>query len=680
MSWNSIRSSIETHLHITIVIFICVLFFAFTAIFQSKRNFIPDHGNYWTDMSVIIHADNFIECGPYKLKFISTWDQGCQIGMPLPKDTPFTSIHPSFAAIVLALLRKIGLDLPHIRIIMLLFSTTTIFGVYLFIKNWFNNKNLALIVAFSFATLPFFRLLSDNLTTPYDITVKVWMFFLISKYFLSSKENERNLLLYSFFGALIGGLLFSVEIIPSIMVFSVLGSLFISDHKGRFSFQKFLLLPSIVGLAYLLGGGIRIIQLYWVLGSIELLEELIFVRAIYRLSNPLPSTEIQGFSYYIFWLIYRVRRLAPFHVPFTLTGAFLPVLFLVKKLTNNYQSIIRSTKNLYFRAIPIFLSEVTWYIFFRQHSFEHDHTILQISLSLALLSGFCIYYIGQIFGKIKWLKLTQFAALIFLSYQFVFLTEVESLGYNVQTYFDTSFVDRQVELLLPLFREKEIINLAEAPSFPPFYLIQRIENLPNKPILTWRSNEELSQKRYFLLANPFSQVFSFLIDKMGLVGITRHYAIFDPTLPPLFMNFIYTNSMDNSALKIEERWEGNIGLWGFWLGTQPHSICPQEKIDYSNWAGDVKWLVLIPPEFEEQIKKHKIQLELITKNCNNLGKEKSYSMQPLNSEGHGGVYMVTTYQESYSKGTIISLRCSNFFDCSHYRVFIAPVLSINHQP
>lgn len=127
-------------------------------------------------MSVLVQAQNFLDCGFLRLKFIATWDQGCKIGLPLPENTSFTSIHSSFPQIVVALLKIWGFQLPGIRLVMLIFSTSAIFGVFLFVRDWTGKGKLAFLSAFGFATLPFFRLLADNLTVPYDIAVRYGLF------------------------------------------------------------------------------------------------------------------------------------------------------------------------------------------------------------------------------------------------------------------------------------------------------------------------------------------------------------------------------------------------------------------------------------------------------------------------------------------------------------------------
>lgn len=673
MKWNLIRKQLQSNNNFIKVIVICMLFFSLTAATQSLRSDVPNHGNYWTDMSVLLHAKNFQECGILSLKFISTWDQGCLIGLPLPKNTSFTSIHPTFAAIVLAILMKTGLKIQLIRLIMLFLSTTTIVGIYLLVSEWFDNKKLGLFTAFSFATLPFFRLLSDNFTIPYDITYRVWMFFLITKYSLSlGNETRIKWALFCFIGSLLNGLFFSVEIIPSILTFATLAPLVTMAKKGSISIKKVSFLPILVGTGYLVGGGVRLVQLYWALGSIDLLEQLVIGRASHRLSSPFIQDSTPVVSY-IFWLAYRMVRLAPFHVLLTFASVLIIGVTTSKKLRGIKEKSKSNALNFHWGVIPILLSENIWYIFFRQHSYEHDHTILQIAISIALLSGVFIFFIEKVIKNKKWSKYIRSATLAILLFQVTFLPVLRPLGYNVQTYFDTSFLDRQVKLLKPLFQETEVINLAEAPSFPPYYLIQNIKDLPNKPILTWRTSDELVNKEYLLLANPNSQVFNELIDKMGLVGLTRHYAVFDPLTSETILNLIF-GGYGQWSNEIEENWEGNIGLLGFWLDNQPRFFCPTNESPKSNWKGNIEWLMYIPPNIQIPLEQTSGWLEIKIKDCEGVFTEKIYTIKQEDLSSGEVIHRLVSDQQSYDKGIIISLECGGSLNCMNVQVYMAPIL------
>lgn len=660
----------EKNIYLTAVVGICAVFFLFTALVQSLRSMVPDHGNYWTDMSVMLQAENFKKCGILPLKFVATWDQGCQIGLALPKNTSFTSIHPSLAAIVVAFLEQIGLTLPFIRLIMLFFSTVAILGVFLFTFDWFRNGKLALFVSFSLSTLPFFRLLSDNLTVPYDIGVRVWMYYLISRYAQSSSIHEkRKWLLLCFVGAFLNGLFFSVEIIPSIVVFSALAPLTLSLAQGKFSIKNSVLLLSFIGLGYTFSGVIRLIQLYWALGSIDLVEQLVLGRARHRLSSPELSSVLPGLDYSL-WLAYRILRLAPLQVPFLFIGALLPWIAF-KKSQENGTGLSLNSRFFYSRTMPILLSEIIWYILFKQHSFEHDHTILQVTISLALLSGAAVFYIGEIIEGKTLSKWVQLIALFLLTFQMVSLQGVKSLGYNVQTFFDTSFLDKQLSVLAPLFDEVEIINLAEPPAFPPFYLNERIKRLPNRPIITWRAAEELVGNQHLLLVNPYGPGFNDLINRVGLVGLTRHYAVFDPQTSLTFLNLFYGKFRE--VLSVEETWEQDIGLLGFWLGKQPKSLCfgKQDLSDFEDKA--VIWLVLIPSELQEQ-RSLKTQLDIKVEDCETQKIDALFSLDNSNGWNSLGIYPMSIPQKDHFAGVIISLECSGSPACDNTQVFMAPVM------
>ncbi|WP_152965597.1 hypothetical protein [Thermanaerothrix daxensis] len=623
-------------------------------------------------MSVLVQAQNFLDCGFLRLKFIATWDQGCKIGLPLPENTSFTSIHSSFPQIVVALLKIWGFQLPGIRLVMLIFSTSAIFGVFLFVRDWTGKGKLAFLSAFGFATLPFFRLLADNLTVPYDIAVRVWFFYLIAKVSINRELlREKKWLLICAGIAFLNALIFSVEIIPSVLAFAGLAPFAISILGGRPSIRETIKLVAILGVGYFIGAVIRLLHLFWVLGSFELVSNLVISRALRRLSAPELAFTLTTFDY-VKWLLSRFIRLAPLQSALALFGFFAPW------FVGFRQSASGETKALCVKFTALFLSEVMWFGLFRQHSAEHDHTVLQMSISLAFLCGVAIYSIEKIFSVRSFSRLLQFGLASLLVFQAVSLKGVKSLQYNVQTHFDASFLERQTRVLAPVLRGNiEIVNMAEPISFPPFYLVKEVAQLPRGPVITWRSAEELHGKRYLVFANPFSPTFNELIGQYRLVGLTRHYALFDPQVAPSFLNhFVQQEQSESkeSVAKIEETWLGNIGLVGFWLSPTDEGYPSKVSFYLPHINETITWLVIIPAE--SQTKTLSSTLQITFEKQVGEDKQEILSLSTPVPQNEIFIEQVSTpfLDDKDSIGLTILVK-GDLSLMSGVRVFLAPVMS-----
>ena len=92
---------------------------------QSSRNSIPDHGDWFTDMYMIVAGRNFVEDGFWNLKFTQTHDHSHRAGL----DPYYYLSLPSATSVVLGLLLKMGIVLPYARLFPLCVTATTLLAV-----------------------------------------------------------------------------------------------------------------------------------------------------------------------------------------------------------------------------------------------------------------------------------------------------------------------------------------------------------------------------------------------------------------------------------------------------------------------------------------------------------------------------------------------------------------------
>jgi len=74
----------------------------------------------------------------------------------------------------------------------------------------------------SLTTLPFFRLLADNLMIPYDIVYRIWAFNAIVRFATTqSKSGQRRWAVIYGLIAVVNVIFFSIQIIPNVIGFAI---------------------------------------------------------------------------------------------------------------------------------------------------------------------------------------------------------------------------------------------------------------------------------------------------------------------------------------------------------------------------------------------------------------------------------------------------------------------------
>ncbi|MFH1269737.1 MAG: hypothetical protein ABIH75_01585 [Candidatus Omnitrophota bacterium] len=370
---------------------IALLTILFIALVAFPRILHPefDHGDEFSDASMLVSGKNFVKFGFIRCKFLSFYDPH----LTELKD-PYTHV-PPMSDITNAMLRKIFKtdSLTFFRGVSLFFSLLNILLWYLFVKRFSNSSLLGFLAALFYFTNPYFIYGADSLyQNAYSDFLRAAI-FLIFLYTLTSPQKRRT-------GLIILFLLFALETAYTFEYIVYLGLFmfvfryfYLSD--GRKLSMKYIFLLSLAPVIILL---LHFLKNAWYVGSFSQacleLKNVVLIRIARSHDSPIALT-ISSWWQYVFLRNVSLAYIFNFSIliPF---ASFFGLLYYNLPTENKIKA-----RRIFLLCLLLFICGISWYIIFPSHSLAHTfitflprHLVPAAALSFALC-GYIMYHFSR---------------------------------------------------------------------------------------------------------------------------------------------------------------------------------------------------------------------------------------------------------------------------------------------
>lgn len=424
------------HNHSKYLLTAVVLTIAFTSyiyLTQSLRSSIPDHGDFWTDMALIVAARNLDQYGFVNLCFGISKDSGPAVGLP----AIFYTHHPSIPTMVLGVFERLGLSVTTARLAPLIVASSGLLAISLLVQNLFGWKvGIAALVAM--AALAPFRLLSDAFGyQSYDFAAKLWTLLFITLGCLTVGRRQLMWFLIAGGAAFAAMALTGFEMVPAIGAYSVLFPLLFVQGNRRVRVRTMLLSGFCVGIGLITGLLSRVPQSVCMLGSVNAVATDLL--AAFKTRTATDYGGVMWGRTFLPELLHRAWVYYSLHLVLIAVGfGIASVLAAMKRARINWYA---------FKWLGlIFCCEVIWFTIFREHSHRHVHTIYQVTISISFATALAAVTIWSclketLLGRV--LAVGVGAAWLGACLAFV---NVQPYG-NVQTVMDWQQQEQQFQLL-----------------------------------------------------------------------------------------------------------------------------------------------------------------------------------------------------------------------------------------
>ncbi len=635
------------------VIMFLMVFCALVFFFQSSDASYPRHGDIFTDAASIIAAKNLVKYGADNLKYALLFSNP-------PKVDNFTSPllylhHPSLPTLILAFFYYCGASTSQARIFPLLMSATGLLATYLLGKKLFSNSwgwGIMLTIA---AAAPF-RLLSDQFyIVPYVFIVKAWAFFAIASACLAPINARKK---WYFALGILGFIAMSVagwESLLPLGIFSVTFPFFFIKETNSYKIKLIMGLATALTIGLLFGGLVTAIQHIWVYGGFEPAFQDIKKSFLLRTSSsPLNIIE------YVVFVCFRFLRLYPLQV--LVIFPFLPIILRAMKLKNGFKvnnDIVKFT-------LILLVTESVWYVIFKQHTFEHDHTasLLLFTIGFSVTLGIKIFF--------DFIKVHNFSMRLFvipitgLWIASFFNLGVTSLDGNVQVDSEKlKDTQQQVDFLTSGLNKNDVLIL-DTTNY--YYMYQSYALYQTGQLFVEPENIGfILQNKKLTVAEPLGKEYNRNIGKYFLTSIVPPIAIFDPLLPPGPLNQIYQSNEDNFA-KTEDR---DLSLLALFVSL-PDTNLPQD-LNFSFIADEQRTLSFMVAQPLEIIRKglsDGVVMDFILIENNTNHHLTTVTLGPSDQEW----VPVEIVLPAHSQDAVlrISISCGLKDNCIEDKVFLAP--------
>lgn len=340
-----------------------------------------DHGDEYTDASVLTAGDNFLKFGFIKCRFLPVLDYGTD------KPNSFILHYPPLSDMFNGFLRAIlRIDsLLFFRIVSMIISLIGILCWYYFIKKLTVSSFIPLIATIFYIINPFFIYGIDSLHgSCYSETIR-FLFFLVFIIFLNSIGTKRRIMLLCLWIISLINALVTFEYIIYLPLCVLFFRCFFAGFKERISAKIIFVVISAAVFGFLL----HLLQNAWHFGSLspafQDLMDSFFKRTIGGQELPQGLKFLAWFKYVILRNLSLVFYFDTIVVLLSIFFAFL----LYSKLSDESRE---QTKKLFCLFIILIVCGINWYVFFPSHSLAHAFVnVLVRHLVPASAIGFTIF-------------------------------------------------------------------------------------------------------------------------------------------------------------------------------------------------------------------------------------------------------------------------------------------------
>lgn len=372
------------------LVLLSILFIAVVAI---PRISYPDldHGDEFSDASVLMSGRNFVKFGFIRCRFLPV----AEPHLAAPKD-PYTHA-PAMADITNGLLRKIFKtdSLELFRGVALFFSLLNLLFWYIFVKKFSGSFTMAFLAALFYLTNPYFIYGADSLYQNAYSDLLRSVIFCLFLWVLIYPRIRKYLL----------GLLFLVFALQTAYTFEyivytgifMLGFRYFYISDGKIFRFKYIFLLS---LAPLLIIALHLLQNAWYFGSFNLayqdLRNIAVERITHSKDSPFGALTLGNWwnhvaaRYISLAFIFNFHILVPFAVFFYL---------LYRNLDTQSRAEVR---RVFFLCLLLLLCGISWYVIFPSHALAHTfipflprHLVPAAALSFALCCYIIVFFLKR---------------------------------------------------------------------------------------------------------------------------------------------------------------------------------------------------------------------------------------------------------------------------------------------
>lgn len=373
-----------------ILVLLTLLFIAVVAI--PRFFFVElDHGDDFSDASVLTSGENFVKFGFIRCRFLPV----AEPHLEHPRD-PYTHA-PPMSDITNGLLRKIFRtdSLRFFRIVSLFFSLFNLLFWYLFVRRLSNSFLLGFLAALFYFTNPFFIYGADSLyQNAYSDFLRALIFYVFLWVLTSPRAKKYGLAVLFILFALLTA--YTFEYIVYMGLFLLVFRYFYISAKREVSLKYLFVLF----LAPVFVIALHFLQNAWYFGSFSLafgdLKSVALQRIAQSKDSPLGPLTLSSWWNYVLLRYVSLAFLFDLYIliPF---AAFFFILYQNLNIENK-----NAARRIFFLCLILFVCGISWYIIFPSHALAHTfilflprHLVPAASLAFAL----CCYIMYRFFRE-----------------------------------------------------------------------------------------------------------------------------------------------------------------------------------------------------------------------------------------------------------------------------------------
>jgi hypothetical protein len=342
-----------------------------------------DHGDEFSDASVLASGKNFVKFGFIRCRFLPV----AEPHLDKPSD-PYTHA-PPLSDITNGLLRKFFKtdSLVFFRSIALFFSLLNILFWYLFVRRFSNSYLAAFLAALFYFTNPFFIYGADSLyQNAYSDFLRVFIFYMFLRALVAPEKRRNSLIAVSVLFAFETAYTFEYIIYLGIFFFFFRYLYNSEEQKLRVKYIFALMLIPVLVIA------LHFFQNAWYFGSFKLayldLKNIAIERIVHSKDSPLGHLSLSNWWNYVLSRYLSLAFLFDFYILF-------PFMLFCFILYRGLAPEKRTTaRRMFYLFLLLFVSGISWYIIFPSHALAHTFVLFlprHLVPAAALFFALCCY-------------------------------------------------------------------------------------------------------------------------------------------------------------------------------------------------------------------------------------------------------------------------------------------------